>query len=141
MSVGLACESKNGFLRIRRCFFPPPRRITLHKAERIYRDPAFFTERSSEVNILKSVTDGAEAVGSVYKSCEKRCPYELTAKGSWHWGIRRGSSEVAGMSIHGDFALPVVRILAAVICFAVTVAAGSVFGRMLFHLKYKKRMK
>ena len=68
------------------------------------------------MNIIKFVTNGAETVGAVYKSCEKRCPYELSAKGSWHWGRRRGSGEIA-------------------------VIAGSVLGRMLFHLKYKKRMK
>ena len=66
------------------------------------------------MNIIKFVTNGAETVGSVYKSCEKRCPYELSAKGSWHWGIRRGSGEIAGLSMHGDFSVPVVRILAAV---------------------------
>lgn len=93
------------------------------------------------MNIIKFVTNGAKTVGSVYKSCEKRCPYELSAKGSWHWGIRRGSGEIAGLSMHGDFSVPVVRILAAVVCFAATVVAGSVLGRMLFHLKYKKRMK
>ena len=59
------------------------------------------------MNIIKFVTNGAETVGSVYKSCEKRYPYELSAKGSWHWGIRRGSGEIAGLSMHGDFSVPV----------------------------------
>lgn len=92
------------------------------------------------MNIFKAVTSGAETIGSVYKKCEKRCPYELTAKGSWNWGIRRGGSEVAGMNMHGNFAFPIIRLLTVIVCFTVAVVAGSVFGRLLFHLKYKKRM-